>query len=75
MEAVDLFGEDNTRDDLGLGTIRDCLADLLFPGTKTAATIDGDYLERLWTDFQIAIYSHERQIPAKQSHHRSGVKW
>jgi hypothetical protein len=25
---------------------------------KTAATIDGDYLERLWTDFQIAIYSH-----------------
>ena len=25
---------------------------------KTAATIDADYLERLWTDFQIAIYSH-----------------
>ncbi len=25
---------------------------------KTAATIDGDYLERLWTDFQITIYSH-----------------
>ncbi len=25
---------------------------------KTAATIDGDYLERLWMDFQIAIYSH-----------------
>ena len=24
---------------------------------KTAATIDADYLERLWTDFQIAIYS------------------
>lgn len=25
---------------------------------KTAATIGADYLERLWTDFQIAIYSH-----------------
>jgi hypothetical protein len=25
---------------------------------KTAATIDGDYFERLWTDFQITIYSH-----------------
>ena len=24
---------------------------------KTAAPIDADYLERLWTDFQIAIYS------------------
>jgi hypothetical protein len=25
---------------------------------KTAATIDADYLERLWTDFQVAIYSY-----------------
>jgi hypothetical protein len=25
---------------------------------KTSATIGADYLERLWTDFQIAIYSH-----------------
>jgi hypothetical protein len=25
---------------------------------KTASTIDADYLERLWTDFQIAIYAH-----------------
>lgn len=25
---------------------------------KTASTIDADYLERLWTDFQISIYSH-----------------
>lgn len=25
---------------------------------KTAATIGADYLEKLWTDFQIAIYSH-----------------
>jgi hypothetical protein len=38
MEAIDLFGEDNTRDELGLGTIRDCFADLLFPGTSTIQT-------------------------------------
>ena len=25
---------------------------------KTAASIDASYLERLWTDFQIALYSH-----------------
>jgi hypothetical protein len=25
---------------------------------KTASQVDGDYLERLWTDFQITIYAH-----------------
>jgi PD-(D/E)XK nuclease superfamily len=25
---------------------------------KTASQIDGDYLERLWTDFQITLYAH-----------------
>ncbi|MBZ0270551.1 PD-(D/E)XK nuclease family protein [bacterium] len=25
---------------------------------KTAATIDGGYIEKLWTDFQIALYAH-----------------
>jgi len=25
---------------------------------KTAAQIDGDYLEKLWTDFQITLYAH-----------------
>jgi len=38
MEVIDLFGEDETRDELGLGTIRDCFADLLFPGTSTIQT-------------------------------------
>src|SRR6478672_784293 len=38
MEVIDLFGEDETRDELGLGTIRDPLADLLFPGTSTIQT-------------------------------------
>lgn len=38
MEAIDLFGEDETRDELGLGTIRDGFADLFFPGTSTIQT-------------------------------------
>src|SRR4051812_21059643 len=38
MEVIDLFGEDETRDELGLGTIRDSFADLLFPGTSTIQT-------------------------------------
>jgi hypothetical protein len=31
---------------------------------KTASSIDADYLERLWTDFQITLYSHylEKQL-------------
>jgi hypothetical protein len=38
MEFVDQFSDDETRDELGLGTIRDGFADLLFPGTSTIQT-------------------------------------
>jgi hypothetical protein len=38
MEVIDLFREEDTRDELGLGTIRDPLADLMFPGTSTIQT-------------------------------------
>lgn len=37
-EVIDLFREQDTRDELGLGVIRDSLADLLFPGTSTIQT-------------------------------------
>ena len=33
-----LFQERETRDELGLGAIRDSIADLLFPGTSTIQT-------------------------------------
>jgi hypothetical protein len=36
--AVALFKERDTRDELGLGNIRDALSDLLFPGTSTIQT-------------------------------------
>src|SRR5574341_1235575 len=37
-EVIDLFREQDTRDELGLGVIRDAFADLLFPGTSTVQT-------------------------------------
>lgn len=36
--VLDLFGEQGTVDELGLGTIRDALADALFPGTSSIQT-------------------------------------
>ncbi|MEX0887110.1 MAG: DUF6361 family protein [Phycisphaeraceae bacterium] len=38
MEVIELFREEDTRDELGIGSIRDTLADLLFPGTSTVQT-------------------------------------
>jgi hypothetical protein len=38
MTVMDLFKEEGVIDELGLGTIRDSLSDLLFPGTSTIQT-------------------------------------
>ncbi len=38
VEVIEAFGEQGTRDELGIGTIRDGFADLLFPGTGTVQT-------------------------------------
>ena len=38
LEVIHSFDEKGTRDELGIGTIRDGLADLLFPGTGTVQT-------------------------------------
>ncbi len=38
LDAIDMFHEKGTRDELGLGTIRDAFADLLFPGTGSLQT-------------------------------------
>ncbi|WP_121065096.1 DUF6361 family protein [Chachezhania antarctica] len=35
---MDLFGQEDSRDELGLGSVRDSLADLMFPGTSTIQT-------------------------------------
>jgi hypothetical protein len=38
LEVIDLFREQGTRDELGIGTVRDGIADLLFPGMTTIQT-------------------------------------
>lgn len=38
LDVIDLFREQDTRDELGIGTVRDALAELLFPGTSTIQT-------------------------------------
>lgn len=38
LDVIDLFGEKTTRDELGLGGVRDAFADLLFPGSTTIQT-------------------------------------
>lgn len=35
---MDLFSEEDLRDELGIGAVRDALSDLLFPGTSTIQT-------------------------------------
>ncbi len=35
---LDLFSQEDSRDELGLGSVRDALADLMFPGTSTIQT-------------------------------------
>lgn len=35
---MDLFSEKEARDELGLGSVRDAISDLLFPGTSTIQT-------------------------------------
>src|SRR5439155_26616412 len=38
LDVIDMFREKGTVDELGLGTVRDALADLLFPGRSTIMT-------------------------------------
>lgn len=38
LEVVDLFKEEGTVDELGIGSIRDAFADALFPGTSVLQT-------------------------------------
>lgn len=48
LDVIDLFGEQTTRDELGLGAIRDAFADLLFPGTSTIQTRARYFLFVTW---------------------------
>ncbi len=38
LDLISLFSEKESRDELGIGSVRDALSDLLFPGTSTIQT-------------------------------------
>lgn len=48
LEVVDLFSEEGTRDELGIGRIRDAFSERLFPGTSTIQTRAGYFLFVPW---------------------------
>ena len=48
LGGVDLYREQDTRDELGIGTVRDALADLLFRGISTIQTRGKYFLFVLW---------------------------
>ncbi len=72
VDVIEAFGEQGTRDELGIGTIRDGLADLLFPGTGTVQTRARYFLfipwiyreaeERKIESTRIADWARKREI-------------
>ena len=48
LDVVSLFREKETRDELGIGTIRDAFADIFFPGTSTIQTRARYFLFIAW---------------------------
>lgn len=51
FDVIELFGERTTRDELGLGGVRDAFADQLFPGTSTIQTRAKYFLFIPWIYF------------------------
>ncbi len=49
LDVIDLFREHDTRDELGIGSVRDAFADMLFPGTSTIMTRARYFLFVPWT--------------------------
>ena len=66
LEAIDQFKDDTTVDDLGLGVIRDALADTLFPGTSTLHTRVRYALFVPWL-LQHAAFSHSEVSAMRQA--------
>jgi hypothetical protein len=60
LEAIDRFKESDTRDELGVGSIRDAFADMFFPGTSVQQTRARYFLFVPW----LYIEAERRRIPA-----------
>lgn len=62
LDVIDLFREKGTVDELGIGTIRDAIADLLFPGTSTIMTRARYYLFIPW----IYLRQEQKKTPSNE---------
>jgi hypothetical protein len=70
MEVISLFKEHETRDELGVGSIRDILADMLFPGTSTLQTRARYFLFTPWLyrSYEQRYVSSQRVADRLRSH-------
>lgn len=67
LDVVHLFQEKDTRDELGIGTVRDAFADLLFPGTSTIQRRARYFLFVPW----MYINLEKRKTPSNSINKRS----
>jgi hypothetical protein len=66
LDVVDAFRERDTRDELGVGSVRDAFADVLFPGTSTIMTRARYFLLVPWTYLRLEKQSvSSAQIAAR----------
>ncbi|KKM12615.1 hypothetical protein SY88_02610 [Clostridiales bacterium PH28_bin88] len=62
LDVIDMFNEQDTRDELGIGTVRDAFADMLFPGTSTIQTRARYFLFVPWTYLEL----ERLKVPSNQ---------
>ncbi|HTA89123.1 MAG TPA: DUF6361 family protein, partial [Polyangiaceae bacterium] len=67
LEAIDRFAESDTRDELGLGAIRDGFSDLFFPGTNTIQTRARYFLFVPWIYKAIQESGGTRETPSMRA--------
>jgi hypothetical protein len=67
LEVVRLFHEPETRDELGIGVIRDAFSDYLFPGTGTVQTRAKYFLFVPW----IYLSLEKKEVRSSKIYHRA----
>src|SRR5689334_7237742 len=67
LDIIDLFRAKETRDELGVGTVRDAISDLLFPGTSTIQTRTRYFLFIPW----IYLRHEQRGTSAEEIEHQA----
>ncbi len=83
LDVISMFRESETRDELGIGAIRDAFADMFFPGTSTIQTRARYFLFVPWmylklegrqiTSREIANKARDEEIRLIRALKRSGI--